>query len=135
MADKPEQPTIYQIADWKPCVLLWSTKWPDPETGNRGCAYYTTNGTSNTEHVIKDTDGNKFKMYRVFFNDTAGASPPKLQVPGGKAVLQVFPKRAYMNINKSYKGLPFMYTDKYDSLVADGSMIEVTSVPVGVQPD
>ena len=129
-----KQPTIYQHKDWLPCILLWSAKWRDPESGKIGCAYYSTNGVDNDEHVVTNSDGKKFKLYRVFFNDR-DTDVPCLCVPGGKAVLQVFPKRAYMNINKSYKGLPYMYEDKYKTLVADGHMIEIASLPTGATLD
>ena len=122
------------MKQWCLAILKWSDKWRDPSTNKPGCAYYSTNGVDNDEHVIKDADGNEFKMYRVYFNNEDRENVPCLQVPGGKAVLQVFPKRAYMNINKSYKGLPFMSEEDYDAEVQAGNMVNATVVPITKQP-
>ena len=126
-----DKPTIFNKPDWRACVLLWSPKWKDSETGVRGSAYYSANGVNNGDHAIEDDEGNKFKINRVFFNNDENL--PCLQLDGGKATFKVFPKRAYMNINPKYKGLPYMTVDAYQSKVDDGTMIELEMPAIGAQ--
>ena len=37
-------------------------------------------------------------------------------------------KQAYINTNQSYTGVPLMFESKYDGLVKNNQMVELTSV-------
>ena len=134
MASKKKQPILrYILSDWRPCLLLWSDKWPDSETGVRGSAYYSTNGVNNDSYKVEQGK-HTFNMRRVYFPKSDEESPPCLQLDGGRATFKVFPKRAYMNINQSYKGLPFMSEEDYDAEVQAGTMVNASVVPITKQP-
>ena len=134
MASKKKQPILqYILSDWKECILLWSDKWRDSETGVAGSAYYSTNGVNNDSYEVEQGE-HTFKINRVYFPTDDEKRPPCLQLDGGKATFKVFPKRAYMNINQSYKGLPFMSEEDYDAEVQAGNMVNASVVPITKQP-
>ena len=136
MADQtatPDTPTVtlYNKSDWVLATLKWSPKWADSETDEKGSPFFIAgNSTSDTSEL---TIGKaKAKVNRVFFSDDKKKAPPVVQLDGGKAMYQILIKKgikqAYINTNQSYTGVPLMFESKYDGLVKNNQMVELTSV-------